>query len=137
MPRQKKNTLCPLGGVGIGGKWQFWICYHLFSGPKRFGELRQLLPRANRQILTSQLRELERMGALYRRRVYGRWPPSAEYSLTEQGQSAEPVFRQMYMWGRWFCDQIGLEWDWPISDELLESVRPQLTHAPLAGSPSA
>ncbi len=50
--------------VSLGGRWKFWIWYHLFSGPKRFGELQQLLPQANRQTLTVQLRELEQMGVL-------------------------------------------------------------------------
>ncbi len=35
MPRQKKTILCPLGGVGVGGKWKFWIWYHLLDGTKR------------------------------------------------------------------------------------------------------
>ena len=39
MSRQKKTVLCPLGGVGVGGKWKFWIWYHLLSGTKRFGDV--------------------------------------------------------------------------------------------------
>jgi hypothetical protein len=30
------------------------------------------------------------------------------------------MLRQMYAWGRWCCDQIGLEYDWPVSDEAEE-----------------
>ncbi len=119
MTRQKKTTLCPLGGVGVGGKWKFWICYHLLSGTKRFGELQQLLPQASRQTLTVQLRELEQMGVLHRQ-AYAQMPPKVEYSLTELGQRSEPMLRQMYAWGRWCCEQIGVEYDWPVSDEAEE-----------------
>src|SRR6266849_5114615 len=104
MTRQKKTTLCPLGGVGVGGKWKFWIWYHLLSGTKRFGELRRLIPQASRQMLTIQLRELEQMGFLHRQ-AYVQGAPKVEYSLTELGRKSEPTLRQMYAWGRWCCEQ--------------------------------
>lgn len=110
MARQKKTTLCPLGGVGVSGKWKFWIWYHLLSGTKRFGELQRLLPQASRQMLTIQLRELEELGAL-QRRVYVQKSPKVEYSLTDLAQSLEPILHQMYAWGKWYGDQIGLEYD--------------------------
>lgn len=103
--------------VSLGGRWKFWIWYHLFSGPKRFGELQRLLPRATRQTLATQLRELEQMGVLHRQ-VYAQVPPKVEYSLTELGQMSEPMLRQMYIWGKWCCEQVGLEYDWPVSDEI-------------------
>ncbi len=114
MTRQKKTILCPLGGVGVGGKWKFWIWYHLLSGTKRFGELQRLLPEVSRQMLTIQLRELEQMGFL-RRQVYVQVPPKVEYSLTELGWSLEPLLRQMDTWGKWYGDQIGPEYDWLVS----------------------
>src|SRR5260370_1034173 len=116
MTRLKKTLLCPLGGVGVGGKWKFWIWYHLLSGTKRFGELQRLVPQASRQMLTIQLRELERMGVVHRQ-VRGQDAPKVEYSLTALRQRSGPLLRQMYAWGRWFCDQAGLEFDWPVSDE--------------------
>jgi len=110
MPRQKKTVLCPLGGVGVGGKWKFWIWYQLLGGPKRFGALQRLLPHASRQMLTIQLRELEQVGALHRE-VYEQQPPKVEYTLTDLGQRVEPVLRQMYAWGKWSSAQVGMEYD--------------------------
>lgn len=110
MSRQKKTVLCPLGGVGVGGKWKFWIWYQLLGGTKRFGQLQRLLPRASRQMLTIQLRELEQLGALHRE-VYAQQPPKVEYSLTDLGQTLEPALRQMYAWGRWCSAHIGMEYD--------------------------
>lgn len=116
MTRQKKMTVCALGGVGVGGKWKFWIWYQLLSGTKRFGELQRLLPQISRQMLSMQLRELEQMRVLHRQ-VSVQIPPKVEYSLTELGRSSEPMLRQIYAWGRWYCEQIDLEYDWPVSDE--------------------
>src|SRR5215469_10208552 len=115
MTRQKKTTLCPLGGVGVGGKWKFWIWYHLLSGPRRFGELQRLLPQASRQMLTMQLRELEHLGVLHRHASMQGLPKVA-YELSELGWSGEPVLRQMRAWGEWCCEQIGVAYDWPVSD---------------------
>ncbi len=121
MPRQKKTTICPFGGVGVGGKWKFWILYHLLSGTKRFGELQRRLPQASRQMLALQLRGLEQMGVLQRcASVQG--APKGEYALTELGQKSGPMLRQMYAWGRWCCNQIGLEFDWPVRDEPEERI---------------
>jgi DNA-binding HxlR family transcriptional regulator len=115
MTRQKKTVLCPLGGVGVGGKWKLWIWYHLLSGPKRFGELQRLLPQASRQMLTIQLRELEHMGFLHRH-VSMQKSPKVEYELSKLGWSLEPVLRQMYAWGKWYSEQIGVEYDeWIVS----------------------
>lgn len=114
MTRLKKTTVCPLGGVGVGGKWRFWIMYHLLTGPKRFGEVQRLIPQASRQMLTIQLRELEQIGILHRQ-VYVQLPPKVEYSLTEIGWSLEPILCQMNDWGKWYSDQIGPEYDWLVS----------------------
>lgn len=46
-----------------------------------------------------------------------RGPFKVEYSLTELGQQSESMLHQIYAWGRWYCDQSGLQFDWPVSDE--------------------
>lgn len=102
--------------VSLGGKWKLWIWYHLLSGTKRFGELQRLLPQASRQVLTTQLRELEQMGVLHRQ-VSSQRPLKVEYSLTELGKQSESMLHQTYAWGRWFCDQSGIEFDWPVRDD--------------------
>ncbi len=110
MPRLKKTILCPVGGVGVGGKWKFWIWYHLLDGPKRIGALQRLIPQASRQMLTLQLRELEALGVIHRT-VYPQLPPKVEYSLTDVGQESGAMLRQFYAWGRWCTETIGLDFD--------------------------
>jgi DNA-binding HxlR family transcriptional regulator len=92
----------------------FWITYHLLSGPKRFGELQRLLPQASRQMLTTQLRELEQVGMIHRQ-IYAVTPPKVEYRLSEVGKTSEPLLRQLSAWGQWYNEQQGGSADWLVS----------------------
>ena len=115
MTRLKRTAICPLAGAGVGGQQKTFIWFHLLSGPKRFGELQRLLPQASRQMLTIQLRDLERVGVLSRT-IYAEQPPKVEYALTDLGQQSEPMLRQFVAWGEWFCAQVGLDYeDWLTS----------------------
>lgn len=89
----------------IGGKWKAVILYYLFQGPKRFNELRRLLPEVTQRMLTLQLRELEQDGIVHRE-VYKEVPPKVEYSLTEFGASLGPIIVQMLDWGEHYMEQI-------------------------------
>lgn len=91
---------CPVTyAVGIvGGKWKLIILFYLRSGTKRFNELRRLIPDVTQQMLTMQLRELERDG-LIQRVVYAQVPPKVEYSLTEQGRLLIPILNLLGEWG--------------------------------------
>ncbi|SDT34079.1 transcriptional regulator, HxlR family [Paenibacillaceae bacterium GAS479] len=81
----------------IGGKWKCIVIHQLLDGPKRFNELRRLMPRVTQRMLTLQLRELERDG-LVARRIYNQVPPKVEYSLTEFGWELAPIVRSMMDW---------------------------------------
>ena len=83
----------------IGGKWKIAIIYNLTDGPKRFGELKRILPPITQQMLTKQLREMER-DQLVHRKVYEVIPPKVEYSLTKFGRSLEPVMNSWCAWGK-------------------------------------
>ena len=85
----------------IGGKWKVIIIHHLLDGTKRFSELRRLIPQVTQRMLTLQLRELERDGAVHRE-VYAQVPPKVEYSLTETGKTLEPILLIMHDWGKNF-----------------------------------
>ena len=81
----------------IGGKWKIDIIYHLGEGTLRFGELKKWLVPITQQMLTKQLRELEKDG-LIARRVYNFIPPKVEYSLTQFGLSLKPVISSLCRW---------------------------------------
>ncbi len=74
----------------IGGKWKVLVLYELFSGVKRFSELRRLLSGVTQKMLTQQLREMEQHGLIHRE-IYPQIPPKVEYSLTNLGESLKPI----------------------------------------------
>ena len=82
----------------IGGKWGFLILKNLFSGKKRFGELRRLLHNINAKSLTVCLRLLEDNN-LINRKVFATVPATVEYSLTEKGEDLKKIIMDMYIWG--------------------------------------
>ena len=94
------KTDCPITNSLklIGGKWKIAIIYNLMKGPTRFGELKKVLSPITQQMLTKQLRELER-DQIINRKVYEVVPPKVEYSLTEMGLSLKPVLNSWCKWG--------------------------------------
>lgn len=82
----------------LGGKWSYLIIKHLFSGKKRFGELRKLLHNVNARSLTNSLRNLEEQGVI-NRQVIATVPVTVEYSLTVKGEDLKEIIIAMYLWG--------------------------------------
>lgn len=82
----------------IGDKWKVLILRDLLTGTKRFGELKKSIGGVSQKVLTSQLRAMEASGLLTRK-VYAEVPPRVEYSLTELGQSLNPILSAMQSWG--------------------------------------
>lgn len=83
----------------IGGKWKVLILWALDEQPRRFGELRRLLPDVTEKVLASQLRELEQDDIVHRRE-YDEVPPRVEYSLTVVGASLNQALEPLGAWGR-------------------------------------
>ncbi|MEM1108339.1 MAG: winged helix-turn-helix transcriptional regulator [Planctomycetota bacterium] len=97
----------------IGGKWKPVLLCHLLEGPKRFGELRRLVPNATERMITLQLRELEADGVVHRE-VFPEVPPRVEYSITDFGRTLEPILVQMQQWGSDFKAKRRAEQDTPV-----------------------
>jgi DNA-binding HxlR family transcriptional regulator len=82
----------------ISGRWKPLILYHLRHGPRRFNELRRLIPAVTQRMLTQHLRELEADG-IVSRRVFEVVPPHVEYAQTDLGRSLMPILSAMADWG--------------------------------------
>ena len=83
----------------LGGKWKTVVLAHIKTGPKRYGELRALVPKLSEKMLTQRLRELEHDGLVQRVPA----PDDARhhtYSLTTRGASLEPILQALFDWGR-------------------------------------
>jgi DNA-binding HxlR family transcriptional regulator len=83
----------------ISGKWKLFILSVLSNGEvKRYGEIRRTCENITEKMLTSQLRELEKDGIVFRK-VYAQVPPKVEYSLTDLGKKLCHIFGPLYDWG--------------------------------------
>ena len=96
----KNITNCPVTatmGV-IGGKWKLLIIYLISNDINRFGKMSMILKEVSKQMLTTQLRELEEDGII-ERIIYPEIPPRVEYFLTERGKALLPITAMMKEWG--------------------------------------
>jgi DNA-binding HxlR family transcriptional regulator len=82
----------------IGGKWKVLILWQFQKGPRRFGELKRLVPGISEKMLIQQLRQMEADG-IVRRKVYHEVPPKVEYSLTLFGASLQDAVVPLCDWG--------------------------------------
>jgi DNA-binding HxlR family transcriptional regulator len=82
----------------IGGKWKILILYLIDNDINRFGKMGMVLKDVSKQMLTTQLRELEADGII-ERKIYPEIPPRVEYFLTEKGKSLLPIIHLMRDWG--------------------------------------
>ena len=74
------------------------ILWRLKEKTMRYGELKKDIPHITHKMLTSQLRELEEEGFIFRK-VYAVIPPKVEYSITERGLKAIPVIEVIRNYG--------------------------------------
>jgi DNA-binding HxlR family transcriptional regulator len=91
----------------IGGKWTAVILAHTKESPRRFSELRRLIPDVSEKMLTQRLRALEAAGLL-NRTIVSTTPPNVVYDLTAAGRSLEPALQALYDWGRAWADVNGV-----------------------------
>ena|SRR5688572_23871540 len=82
----------------IGGKWKILILFLIYNEINRFGKMSMVLKDISKQMLTTQLRELENDGII-KRIIYPEIPPRVEYFLTEKGKSLLPIIDLMKDWG--------------------------------------
>ncbi|MEV7170566.1 helix-turn-helix domain-containing protein [Streptomyces sp. NPDC093224] len=82
----------------IDGKWKVSLLWELDQRPRRFGELRRLVPGVSEKVLAAQLREMETDGIVHRE-VYEEVPPRVVYSLTVLGRDLSAALVPLGAWG--------------------------------------
>jgi len=106
----KKTYYCPIELTIdlVGGKWKPLIMVFLREKPRRFGELKRLIPAVTEKMLTQQLRDLEQ-DHLVERKVYSETPLRVEYSLSENGRGLGPILDAMNEYGSRHASQYSVE----------------------------
>ena len=109
----KEHFGCPVQATTnvMAGKWKVLILWHLSLNPRRFAEIRDILPGVTEKVLAAQLRQLETDGVVSRL-VSGDVPPRVEYRLTGAGEDLIPVMERMCGWG---TKHLGVQPSWPRS----------------------
>ena len=104
----ERTLTCPVRTTlnVLGGKWKLLILSYLLAEPRRYGELRRLMPEITEKMLIQELCELEADG-IVARTVHQTMPPCVDYSLTEQGQRVRPVFGELVGWGQQYLARTG------------------------------
>jgi len=92
---------CPVTTTAslIGKKWHPVIIHRLLeNGTSGFSELKRDVDGISSKVLSDSLEDLEEK-CLVEREVISEKPVRVRYSLTEQGESLEPVIVAMRDWG--------------------------------------
>lgn len=89
----------------IGSKWKLLIIINLMKRPWRFNELLRSLAGVSQKVLTTNLRELEKDGIIYRK-DYKVNPPRVEYGMTQLGSKLTNLLDIMASFGDFYKTQI-------------------------------
>jgi len=82
----------------LDNKWKPIILFQMSKGVNRFTKLLTAVEGVNKQMLSKQLKSLEKLGIL-ERTSFGEIPPRVEYSITPLGKTLLPVVQAMKRWG--------------------------------------
>src|SRR3954451_21666161 len=90
------TVMCPLyqkAAEMLARRWTALIVRMLLGEPRRFSELRAVIPGVSDRILSERLKELEGEG-IVQRDVYPETPVRILYSLTEKGSFLHRVVEE-------------------------------------------
>jgi len=94
--KMENNETCPAQALLklLSGKWKPEIFRLAVNNPLRFSSLLRQIEGSNKQSLSVALRELEEAGLL-QKIIIKEKPLHIEYSLTVNGKSLIPIFKQL------------------------------------------
>jgi DNA-binding HxlR family transcriptional regulator len=82
----------------ISGKWKPLVLFFLRDGPKRYGELKRLIPGVSDKVLIQQLKDLE-ADRVIARNDYKEVPPRVDYALSSLGRTLADAILPLCTWG--------------------------------------
>ena len=81
----------------LNNRYKFEIIYNLSLQKMRFGEIKINLENITQQLLTKQLKEMEKDSLIVRKK-YNQFPKKVEYSLCVLGRTLVPLVVSMNKW---------------------------------------
>jgi len=84
--------------IDVQGDVPSAVLFFLRDGPKRYGELKRLIPGVSDKVLIQQLKDLEADHVLTRT-DYKEVPPRVDYALTPLGRSLAEAIVPLCTWG--------------------------------------
>jgi DNA-binding HxlR family transcriptional regulator len=92
------GQFCPLAKAAgiVAERWTPLVIAELLAGSTRFNDIRRGVPLMSQTLLSTRLKELERVGIVERR---GDGKRANEYHLTEAGVALAPVIQALGEWG--------------------------------------
>ncbi|WP_292009786.1 helix-turn-helix domain-containing protein [Chryseobacterium sp.] len=100
-PRRKGNAGMPHAVPHffntVGGKWKMSILYFISKDINHFNILLKTIPSINRQVLLTQLKELEQ-DQIIKKTILPQTPEKVFFQLTEQGKDLLPIIMMMQHW---------------------------------------
>ena len=83
----------------IGGKWALLIVFALKEEPKRFGEIKRIIPDISEKMLIQNLKILAQSGYI-KRHDFKSIPPKVEYSLLKKGIKSLEIVNSLIAIGK-------------------------------------
>jgi DNA-binding HxlR family transcriptional regulator len=81
------------------------IVYTLLTGPKRFGELLEVMSNVSSKTLSQRLKMLEEIGFV-QRQAFLEIPPRVEYRLTEKGLALVDIMEAIKQFGQRYLSEV-------------------------------
>ena len=92
------GQFCPIAKAAeiVAERWTPLVIHELLAGSTRFSDIRRGVPLMSQTLLSTRLKELERVGIVERG---GDRNHAREWHLTEAGRALGPVIHQLGEWG--------------------------------------
>lgn len=100
----KVNIPCSPHREALSGKWKLELLYRLSTGTVRWSVLTHSIPAAAPNVLTRQLRSLQRDELVLRIVTAAHSPQIIEYALSEEGKALVPMLGALAQWDKAFRD---------------------------------
>ncbi|MFG3596111.1 winged helix-turn-helix transcriptional regulator [Bradyrhizobium sp. RDI18] len=100
-PQPRRPADCPVEDwlAFLGHRWNALVLWHLKDGPKRHGELAELLPGVSPKVLSERLDGLEDRGLVLRSPTTA-FPRRVTYSLSLKGTELLSILDRLELWSR-------------------------------------